>query len=340
MLRSRLRQVPWGFLAAGVAVAIIVWAVIASTPPGSEGLANETNRATASVSPTTLATTAPPGPAQPTGTVDWTQAPDGAEELQARFAAGEAISIVVLGDQTGTDESDWVGAWTRDLAMVRPIELLVPSADDPTAYVEPVRFGAGEGLLTIRNASIIGATPGYAARAISSYVPAETDLVLINFGRSNTAADIELELDELQQAVGHQAPGAHLRVLIQPPRQDGQPDLDDLVRRWAQRAGVSVVDVAAEFDRQGLTTTVVSERDPLSVNLRGSQEWARIVQDAVFGPLDLPAPAPQTGTGTVREPTPTRTGPPPSYPQEPLPTVTYTRPGPLPTRTTTPPRTT
>lgn len=240
-----------------------------------------------------FATTQTPTPAPVTSTPE---APDSAEAdpsevLRERFGNGEPLDVVVLGDQTGTHEDEWVQAWARSLAEVRPVELLSPTAVDPTTYADPIllgteRPGPGNGLITLRNASLVGASPAYVTPRLALLVPRDTDVVILSFGRSNSPEDIVSEMSELHMALSETVADAKVRVTVQPPRQDGAPAMDELVRRWAAEAGLDTIDVAAEFAQKGLVGETVSTRDPLSVNVLGGRTWAEIVHEALFGPVD------------------------------------------------------
>ena len=227
-----------------------------------------------------------PTPEQPPSGAD-----DSVPQLPERFAAGDPISVVVLGDQTGTHENEWVQAWARTLAGFRPVELFSLSATDPTTYddpisLEPAQRGGGTGPISIYNGSRIGASPAFVTPRLPLLVPEGADVVLLNFGRSNTPADITGELSQLSASLDRDWPRAEIRVIVQPPRQDGEPVLDELVRDWAAEAGLTDIDVAAAFVEEGIVEATVSTRDPLSVNILGGLTWARVVQDTLFGPLE------------------------------------------------------
>ncbi|WP_114907076.1 SGNH/GDSL hydrolase family protein [Ornithinimicrobium murale] len=228
-------------------------------------------------------------------------------DLSERFTEGEDLTVVVLGDQTGTDPADWVRAWAELLATERTVEYLTPTVSDPTQFGEPTLLGNGESSVSIFNASLVGGTPDYAAERLGAYLPQGTDLVLLNFGRSNTDEDLEEGLDELWDAL-EDSTGAEVYAVVQPPRQDGAEQLTDLTREWAQDADASVIDVAEVFEDEELTALTVSTRDPLSVNLAGAARWAEIVQHETFG-VELAAVDPTTPPEILPPTLPTATQP-------------------------------
>ena len=200
--------------------------------------------------------------------------------------------MVVLGDQTGTHENDWVGAWARALASERQVSLRAPLASDPTSYSDPVELGLDQDAarIDIYNASYIGGTADYAAARLTLLAPEEPDLVILNFGRSNTPEDLPQDLDEIWQALQDIYPRAEAHVVVQPPRMDGGEPVTDVVRDWADGVAASAIDVAQAFADEELVDVTVSTRDPLSVNIFGGQRWALIVQEAVFADLSNPFP--------------------------------------------------
>lgn len=254
----------------------------------------------------TATRTATPTP-MPPPTADTNQVTQDGPDLEDRFADGEDLTIVVLGDQTGTDPADWVRAWAELLATERTVEYLTPTASDPTAYGDPVVLGEGDSSISIFNASLVGGTPDYAAERIGAYLPSGTDVVLFNFGRSNTEEDLEGDLDELWTAL-QDTTDAELYAVVQPPRQDGAEQLTDLTREWAEDADASVIDVAEIFEDEDLTEETVSTRDPLSVNLAGAARWAQIVQHETFG-VELTPVEPTTPPEILPPTLPTATQP-------------------------------
>lgn len=278
----RLRGFLLGILLLGLNILLVATLVIATS---GGGLSRPADADPASPAPGET-----PGPTATAADPTASETEDPTPTLPVRFASGDAVSVVVLGDQTGTDEDDWVQAWARTLAGIRRVELFSLSATDPTIYDDPIVLGAapqdGAGRISIHNGSSIGASPAYVTPRLPLLMPPDADVVLLSFGRSNTPADITRELSGLSAALARDWPGAEVRVIVQPPRQDGEPVLDELVRDWAADAGLAVIDVAAVFVAEGIVEATVSTRDPLSVNILGGLTWARVVQDSLFGPIE------------------------------------------------------
>lgn len=203
--------------------------------------------------------------------------------VRERYEDGEDVSVLVLGDRTGTHENDWVAAWARALTVDREVELTSTLADDPTRYGDPAAFGGEGPAVSIDNASLIGGTPEYAAARLDLFVREDPDLVLVNFGRANTPEDLPEQLSDLQDELSQALPDAEVRYIVQPPRRDGQPAVTDSVREWAAETEAETIDVAQVFEDEEIVDLTVSGRDPLSVNIFGGQRWAEVVQEAVFG---------------------------------------------------------
>ncbi len=238
--------------------------------------------------------TAPPTESEPTPSPSPSPSPSPTTEepeppsLAERFEEGEDLSVLVLGDRTGTHENDWVAAWARQLTDSREVQLTSTLAEDPTRYGDPVGFGGEGPVLDIDNASLVQGTPEYAAARLDLFVQDDPDLVLVSFGRANTPEDLAGQLSDLQDELAQELPDAQVRYVVQPPRRDGEPPVTDTVREWAQDEDAELIDVAQVFEEEGIVDETVSGRDPLSVNIFGGQRWAQVVQDAVFGgdPVD------------------------------------------------------
>ncbi|WP_141783264.1 SGNH/GDSL hydrolase family protein [Ornithinicoccus hortensis] len=278
-------------------IAIIALVVISTSQRGWSGLlGRETTETAATAAPTTppsSPTTPSPTDATPSSTRSGdttpttaspttTPEPEPEPTLAERYADGEALTVVVLGDQTGVDPADWVLAWARQLSGAHAVEVYATSTGDPTLYLGPETLGLGEPRITLYNASHIGNTPGYAANRLGALLPEDPDVVLLNFGRSNDQEDITDELQTLWESLT-QDRDLDTRVVIQPPRQDGQPPLDELTRQWTEDSDAETIDVAAVFEEEGIVWSTVSVRDPLSVNIYGAGRWAEIVQSELLG---------------------------------------------------------
>lgn len=262
-----------------------------------------------------LETATPTETAEPT-----TEEPEPVTAMD-RYADEEDLTVVVLGDQTGIDTDDWVGAWSQVVARERSVEVHYPRADDPTQFAEPLELGDGEAMVTIYNASHADGTPEYAAERLPLFAPEQPDVVLLNYGRSNTADDIASQLSDLADALEDEFPDAELHAIVQPPRQDGGSVTSGAVRDWAKQTSTDLIDVAKVFYDEGIIESTVSQFNPLSVDAVGDQRWAEVVHERVFGDLpEAPEPAPieQAPVAPV-DPSPVEPAPVEPAPVEPAP---------------------
>lgn len=273
----RVRGLSLGFLILAVNILIVGALIVATSAGGISKIFDGQNGSENSGTSTGEDTTAqlPGGDADPE------------VDLRSRFAAGDPVNVVVLGDQTGTGEESWVRTWAQDLATHRPVELLATAENDPTTYGDPESLADPDsvsgGLITVRNASVNGGTPSDVLERVNQLVPDDTDVVILNFGRSNNWVDIGRGLDGLLETLVSDVPRAQVRVVVQPPRQDSQASIERDVRQWARAHGVEMLDVAEVFVDQDLLTETTSAEDPLNVNARGAEVWARVVQEELFG---------------------------------------------------------
>lgn len=224
------------------------------------------------------------------------------------YAAGEDLTVLVLGDRTSVHENDWPYAWGRILAGERYVEVYSPTPGDPTEYGDPLRLGGGDARVSIFNASYLEGTPVYAAERLSLLAPVDPDVVLLSYGRANTPQDLPAQLDQLWTATGEQFPQAERHVVVAPPRLDGLPTTEEATRAWAGQVGAPTVDVAEVFVRDDLLWVTQSGRDLLAVNIYGNDIWARLVHEAVLG---IPAPAGPSAAVSIPAapfPTPPRVG--------------------------------
>ncbi|MFK5690765.1 hypothetical protein ACI3EY_13955 [Ornithinimicrobium sp. LYQ92] len=312
-----------------------------STPSVTDPYGDD-NGAMTSAPPTqddAAATTGPPS--TPTPEEETEPEP---QSVRERYEDGEELTVLVLGDRTGTHENDWVAAWARQLADgPREVGLSTTLPSDPTRYGDLLELGGEGPTLSIYNASMVDGTPGYAADRLDLFVQDDPDLVLVNFGRANTPDNLPEALTDLQEQLSQELPDAEVRYIVQPPRRDGQATVTETVREWGEDEGVDLIDVAQIFEDEGIVDVTVSTRDPLSVNIFGGERWAQIVQSELFGESgdgDQADPS-QEDAGTAEGPAPTEGEPEDTGPNEvPLPTQLPVEPtsNPTPFQPPVPPR--
>lgn len=253
----------------------------ATTPPPDDG------QATTEPPPEMAETTEEPEPEGPS--------------VEERYAEGEDITVLVLGDRTGVHANDWPAAWGRMLATDRTVEIFSPLASDPTRYGEPLELGGGDATVSIYNASYIDGTPSYSAERLPLLGAESPDVVLLNYGRSNTPEDLPEGLDALWAAVEDEFPDTEPYVVVAPPRLDGQNPTVDVTREWAEETDAPLIDVAELFEDEGIVALTQSGRDPLAVNIYGNEVWAQEVHREVLG-SEPPSPEPAPNAAPPTEP--------------------------------------
>jgi hypothetical protein len=238
-----------------------------------------------------------------------------ADQLAAKAAAvvdsTKPVNVAVLGDGTGDESGEWVQVLATLLARTRTVGLRNLNASDPTTYDAPVTYGTSGPRTTVWNGSRQGAGAAYAARRLDFLVPTTPDVVLLSYGRSNTASDIPAALTSTYTTLRAKWPGVPVLVVLQ------APDRDDVIgpvrvatEDWAATHKLPTVDVAAAFSSAGDPNRYVSVVDPPSTNSKGGRLWARTAYAALGGDVSgLPADGFLPG-GRSAAPTTSETGTP------------------------------
>ena len=293
MHRFRGTDIWLGLLAVVVNVGLVVGVVMLTT--GRPTVDEPTpSRTTPSTSASTTAT-----PSRTTTTT--TPAPRSPEAL---LASDSKVTLAVLGDQTSDGEAEWVTAFSQYLAQDRKVTLNRLNPADPTTYTIKASFGSSGPATVVYNGSRAGASADYATKRVPFLVPVKPDLVILNYGRNNSAANVTRHLQSVASAVRKQYPAATVLVTLQPPTLD---DRDKKVRTataaWAKARGLRTLDVAKAFIDSGDPNSYVSAADPEVLNSRGDSFWGETVFTLLGGTVRAPEPPPTTTTVPVPETT-------------------------------------
>jgi hypothetical protein len=303
MSRSRTRSalLGLGILLVNVAVVVaIVWFTSGRTEGGIELPPSAAHGASTTPAPTTSAA----GPTDPASVA-------GAADLAT---ADRAITISVLGDGTGDEDGEWVQVLARMLGETRRVTLRTLDESDPTRYTGKETFGTDGPATTIYNGSRKGSSADYAAPRLDFLVPKKPDVVILNYGRDDTASDIAEQLSGTYDAIRSAWPSVPVLVTLQAQdRDDAIEPVRATTEEWATEHGLPTIDVAGAFAQVGDPNRFVSVLDPPSVNSKGGRLWARTVLAALGGDVsaypddgtlpegwDPPAVEP-TGTATSAE---------------------------------------
>lgn len=197
--------------------------------------------------------------------------------IKSVIGGDEPVKIVVVGDNTGLDRSasehGWVSLWARDLAESRPVSLAVMETSG--SYGEPQELGSGNGApIQILNASDRPRRISEVAAQSERLIPADTDIVLINFGHYESVNQLGAELNVLWEKLPAGSMGL---VMVQNPQRgagvsNNQARMTAL-QNWAKQRPAPAVNVYDAFiaDPEPLADLLAS--DQIQPNTRGSEIW-------------------------------------------------------------------
>ena len=312
MHRFRGTDIWLGILAVVVNVGLVVGVVLLTT-----GRPTVDDPTPAKTTPTTTSTTATAS----TTTTATPAAPRSPEEL---LASGAKMTIAVLGDQTSDGESEWVTAFSQLLAQDRRVTLNRLNPADPTQYTIKASFGSSGPATEVYNGSRADAPADYAAMRVPFLVPVKPDVVILNYGRNDSASNVKKHLEGAATAVKASYPLATVLVTLQPPTLDDQgKKVRAAAAAWARSKKLRTLDIAAAFAATGAPNSFVSAADPDVLNMRGDALWGQTVFTLLGGKVRAPVPAPTqtvpapvTTTGSTSFPAPSSSSsaalPPPS----------------------------
>jgi hypothetical protein len=185
------------------------------------------------------------------------------EELSAALEGEDdgAVDVVVIGDDTSNNRSEWVHLWAERLADERPVTVVHWAEQADVAYTTPdVLSESGEGaMLSIWSPGRAGTDIAEAAERVEEFLPdAPTDLVLVNLGVNNDADEVEDQMQDLLDALrGLVGDGVPVGVVLQ-AEQVSTPEVN-----------TALADFAAD---NGLATLDATEAD-------GPQDWAETIDE-------------------------------------------------------------
>ncbi|KGN35697.1 SGNH/GDSL hydrolase family protein [Knoellia subterranea] len=270
MKRFRGTDVGLGVLAIAVNVALVVALVVwvsgrNDEPPLPTG-----------ASPTPTASKSTSASASPSPTPSTAAA--------AILARTTPVTLAVLGDQTSDGKSEWVANFAELLGRTRQVTLHQLDPQDPTIYAADQTFGTEGPEVTIYNGSRAEAQADYAAKRLSFLAPRKPDLVVLNYGRNDSASQIRGRLDRTLAAARKAWPETLVVATLQAPTaDDGDQDVREQLAEWADENGVPTLDVAQEFLDTGEPNAYVSTRDRTAMSGQGDRLWGRTAYRLLVG---------------------------------------------------------
>lgn len=197
---------------------------------------------------------------------------------------GEPATILVIGDSTGNNASEWVYLLGDRLAAQtgRPVTIR-PWSDEDTAYGQDVSTPGSGAPITILNYSAPGRGPDYALENFNKAATERPDLAIINHGHNPSGPDLDNALGRIALRLTTQwdQPPA-IMATIQNPRTDNAAQSEAAIRAARnfgdRRPDVTMIDVAAAFEKQGTEALL---GDGVHPNAAGQQVWTETVAQAL-----------------------------------------------------------
>jgi len=193
-----------------------------------------------------------------TGT-DAPSAPDGPgrstlERARKVLLKTKPLDVLVLGDSSSNGPFEWPAQWARNLVADRTV--LIRLWDDGSeSFAPPLRPQSSGQTFTVWNLSTEGVAASYGTAHLDA-VPADPELVLVNYGHFNTPDDIGPQLDALLAGVRERWAGVPVVLMLQNPTLDSrageQAQIVAYLRQtWSVENGVPTIDVESVFREQG-----------------------------------------------------------------------------------------
>jgi hypothetical protein len=220
------------------------------------------------------------------------------------------VYIIILGDSTGNDSTDWPRVWAGYLGTAAPTHTVKYRLWDASTFwpsATTVSTGSGSKIIHIDNVSISGANSRQFQGAARANIYSEGrfyDLAIINHGHNMQASDAHgnfCETSEAAAVVKLDNPHAQVVAILQNPRTD-QPDYSaNAVAAWrtvAALQGIGLIDVYSEFIRLGSPAGLYT--DAVHPNDVGQKVWAGVVLFALGRPYKMHSNPAQIASSLVQ----------------------------------------
>jgi GDSL-like lipase/acylhydrolase family protein len=216
--------------------------------------------------------------------------------IQKLTAGVEDAVIVITGDSTSNDTTDWFYIWLQAVGAMFPAYTITHAlfTDGTFVYAAPttVQTGTGPRTLTVYNASVGGMSTAYGVTHFAAeFTTTPLDLAIVNYGHNNTASTFTADYTALTALITAAYPAAGVICSGQNPRTDTTANTDlqyvrmAALRLLANRAGFGYVDVMQAFLNVATWASTLINADgihpktPEGFNL-WRDEWLRYVSQA------------------------------------------------------------
>ncbi|MCE0485995.1 SGNH/GDSL hydrolase family protein [Ornithinimicrobium sediminis] len=183
------------------------------------------------------------------------------EDLSAALEGEDdgAVDVVVIGDDTSNNRSEWVHLWAERLADERPVTVVHWAEQADVAYTTPdVLSESGEGvMLSIWSPARAGTDIAAAAERVEDFLPdAPTDLVLVNLGVNNDADEVGDQMQDLLDALrGLVGDGVPVGIVLQ-AEQVSTPEVNTALADFAADNGLATLDATGADGPQDWAETI------------------------------------------------------------------------------------
>lgn len=202
----------------------------------------------------------------------------------AKLPANKVASLVVIGDGSSNETSEWVNQLGDQFGKTRSTQVRRVNQAEGASYNDPIHYGTENPRLDIWNAS---ATPPVIvdATTVPQLIASTPSLILISQGRE-ASADVSTQLSKTLKAIQSEYPKAPVAVILQPAMLDGsKSDSLAAVKTWATEQGLPTIDVDKAFTAAGSSSGNAGEFQVNGGELTeaGHALWAKTVFAAISG---------------------------------------------------------
>lgn len=176
-------------------------------------------------------------------------------------AGGEAVSVLVLGDDTSNTRSEWVHVWGVLAAEERPVTVVHWDEAGDVSFTDPdVLSESGDGSeLTIWSASRTGADVAVTTERLDELLPEDDiDAVMINLGVNDEADEVADDLDALLEGIRDEVGDVPVGVVRQGPY-GGSSEVTGAIDTWTDDNDVTVLDASGRLTPESWAQAVVDQ---------------------------------------------------------------------------------